>query len=398
MAAPDRTVVRFELAPATIVWLLVAVASVWLLRELWGVALLAVVALVLAGTFIPIVQWMEKRGLSRSRALAVLFVGLIVTGSIVVFLTVPPLLLQLAEMAATAPQHRDTIIAALEGRALTAPLAQIVRDADLDQLSAQIGNYLLNSSSQLLLSFGYGVTTLVLSFYFLTDGKRVQGIVYAVVPRDYHMRLARILYNLQTIVGGYMRGQVITSVAMGSFTLVALLIAGVPNALPLAVLAALADVIPFAGGILATAPIVVSALPLGVPTVGVLLVAMFSYMEFSNRILVPRVYGHVLRLSPVAVVLALLAGGALLGVVGALLALPIAAGLQMILEELRVELPGDDSDDRGARARNAKTEAIYERMSAGSTAPEAGQIAADLAHELRDADAAAAAEAKGAGT
>jgi len=72
---------------------------------------------------------------------------------------------------------------------------------------------------------------------------------------------------------------------------------------------------------------------------------------------------------------------------GALLALPIAAGLQMILEELRVELPGDDSDDRPARARNAKTEAAYERMSAGSTAPEAGQIARGLAHELRDADA-----------
>jgi hypothetical protein len=69
----------------------------------------------------------------------------------------------------------------------------------------------------------------------------------------------------------------------------------------------------------------------------------------------------------------------------------------MILEELRVEMPGDDSDDRGARARNAKTEATYERMSAGSTAPEAGQIARNLAHEIRDADAVdAARDAQGA--
>ena len=59
----------------------------------------------------------------------------------------------------------------------------------------------------------------------------------------------------------------------------------------------------------------------------------------------------------------------------------------MILEELRVEMPGDDSDDRPARARNAKTEATYERMSAGSTAPEAGQIARNLAHDIRDAAA-----------
>jgi hypothetical protein len=95
----------------------------------------------------------------------------------------------------------------------------------------------------------------------------------------------------------------------------------------------------------------------------------------------------VLRLAPTTVVLALLAGGILLGVMGALLALPIAAGLQMMLQELRVEMPGDNSDDRVADARDAKTEATYERMSAGATAPEAGRIAKNLAHDIRDADA-----------
>ena len=80
-------------------------------------------------------------------------------------------------------------------------------------------------------------------------------------------------------------------------------------------------------------------------------------------------------------------GGILLGVIGALLALPIAAGLQMMVQELRVEMPGDNSDDRLADARDAKTEATYERMSAGATAPEAGQIARNLAQENRTADA-----------
>jgi len=80
-------------------------------------------------------------------------------------------------------------------------------------------------------------------------------------------------------------------------------------------------------------------------------------------------------------------GGILLGVIGALLALPIAAGLQMMVQELRVEMPGDNSDDRLADARDAKTEATYERMSAGATAPEAGQIARNLAQKNRTADA-----------
>jgi len=100
----------------------------------------------------------------------------------------------------------------------------------------------------------------------------------------------------------------------------------------------------------------------------------------------------VLRLSPAAVVLALLAGGVLLGVIGALLALPIAAGLQMILAELRVDMPGDDSTDVVGDARDAKTDATYEVRSAGTTAPEAGRIARDLADEDRKAAVDAARE------
>jgi predicted PurR-regulated permease PerM len=233
---------------------------------------------------------------------------------------------------------------------------------------------------------GYGATTLVLSFYLLADGKRVQGVAYAIVPRDYHMRLARILQNMETIVGGYMRGQLITSAAIGVFTFLLLVVCRVPNALSLALFAAVVDVIPFIGGLMVIIPAVLSALPRGLPVAGAVLVALSVYMEFESRILVPKVYGQVLRLSSTVVILALVAGGTLMGVMGALLALPIAAGLLMMLEELRVELPGDDSVDRSERARQAKMEATYEQMSAGATAPEAGQIAKNLAQEIRDAD------------
>jgi predicted PurR-regulated permease PerM len=200
------------------------------------------------------------------------------------------------------------------------------------------------------------------------------------------MRLARILQNLETIVGGYMRGQLITSAAIGVFTFLLLVVCKVPNALSLALFAALADVIPFIGGLLASIPAVLAALTVSLPTGIVVLLALFVYQELENRIVVPRIYGRALRLAPTTVLLALLAGGVLLGMIGALLALPIAAGLQMMLEELRVDMPGDDSADRSALARDAKTEATYERMSAGATAREAGQIARNLAHDLRDAD------------
>ena len=395
--APGKTVVRFEIAPSTIGLILATGAGVWLLRELWVIGLLVVVALVFAGTFNPLVEWMQKRGLKRTPALILLFFASIVVAAVAIFFTVPPLLEQLADIVRGAPAARAQLIDLLEKRSSTAPLAHVVQNAGLPEMFARIQSWLLGYSSEAVKVLGYFATTFVLSFYLLADGKRTQGALYAVVPRDYHMRLARIIHNLETIVGGYMRGQLITSAAIALFTFLLLSICQVPHALSLALFAGLADVIPFVGGLLAAGPAVLSALPRGLPVAAVVLGSLFVYMEFENRVLVPKVYGHVLRLSPAAVVLALLAGGTLLGVMGALLALPIAAGLQMILEELRVEMPGDDSDDRPERARNAKTEATYERMSAGSTAPEAGQIATALAHDLRDADVLVAAqEARGA--
>jgi predicted PurR-regulated permease PerM len=386
---PAPTVVRFEIAPRTVGLLLATAAGVWLAGQLWVVGLLVLVALVFAGTFNPLIGWMQRRGLGRTASLLLLFSASILVASLLIFLTVPPLFEQLAAIVRSAPSGRAQLIELLGKRAFTLPLARVVERAALDDAFAGIESWLLGYSSQALKVLGYFATTFVLSFYFLSDGKRTQGALYAVVPRDYHMRLARILHNLETIVGGYMRGQLITSAAIAAFTFVLLFACGVPNALSLALFAGVADVIPFVGGFLAAGPAVLAALPRGLPVAAAVLVSLFVYMEFENRILVPRVYGHVLRLSPATVMLALLAGGTLLGVMGALLALPVAAGLQMMVQELRVELPGDDSDDRPERARNAKTEETYQRMSAGSTAPEAGRIATDLAHELRDVELAA---------
>jgi len=391
MGAPGQlsTVVRLEISARSIVRLLMTIAGVWLFLQLRSVVLLLTVALVLAGTFNPLVEWIERRGLKRTYALILLFVALLLITCLLILLTVPPLLEQLAQIIRDAPGQREQLIALLQQRAFTAPLARAVANTGVEPVFARIGSDLVSSWPRVVTALGWTVTTLFLSFYLLADGKRTQGALYAIVPRDYHMRLARIIHNLETIVGGYMRGQLITSAAMGVFTFLLLVICGVPNALSLSLFAALVDVIPFIGGLLAMAPVFLSALSRGLPVATVVLIALFVYQELENRILVPRVYGHVLRLSPATVVLALLSGGILLGVVGALLALPIAAGLQMMLAELRIAMPGDDQDDQPGLDRDAKTEATYERMSAGATPREAGEIATNLAHDIRDADDAA---------
>src|ERR1035437_2435062 len=373
------------ITPRSIALIVGTIVGMWLVYQLRTVGLVLLVALILAGTFNPLIERMEKRGIARMYALILLFLALSAIAALL-FLTIPPIIEQVTQMVHDAPALRTRLIEILNGSSVTVPLAHIAQNAGIDQAFARIKQNQMGYSSAAVMLVGYGATTLVLSFYLLADGKRVRGVAYAIVPREYHMRLARILQNMETIVGGYMRGQFITCAAIGVFTFVLLVACQVPNALSLALFAALCDVIPFIGGLIVILPAVLAALPLRLPVAGVVLVAFMVYTEFESRILVPRVYGHVLRLSPTVVILALLAGGTLMGVMGALLALPIAAGLLMILDELRVEMPGDDSVDRSKSARNARTEATYEQMSAGSAAPEAGQIATQLAQDIRDAD------------
>jgi hypothetical protein len=113
---------------------------------------------------------------------------------------------------------------------------------------------------------------------------------------------------------------------------------------------------------------------------------MVLYQEFESRILVPRVYGRVLRLPPAVVLVALLVGGTLAGILGALLALPIAAGLQMVIKELRVELPGEVRTNDGATLMDERANEVYEQLTEGATAADAGVIADDLASIVKKSE------------
>jgi hypothetical protein len=171
---------------------------------------------------------------------------------------------------------------------------------------------------------------------------------------------------------------------MAVFTFAVLTVFRVDDALALALFAGMTDIIPFIGGYVASVPVIVAVAGSGTGAVAIVFVLMFAYQEFESRILVPRVYGKVLRLPPAIVLISLLIGGTLMGIVGALLALPIAAGLQMVVRELRVELPGETPRDATTRARDEKAEHIYEQLSEGATAADAGVIADELAEKMKE--------------
>jgi predicted PurR-regulated permease PerM len=263
------------------------------------------------------------------------------------------------------------------------PFAASVRNTRAPEVLADATRSAISHSSQIIEVVGGLVSAVFFALYLLVDRDRMRGGLFAVVPRHYHVRLSRVMLGLETIVGGYMRGQVLTSLLMSIFTFAVLTVAGVPAAIALAFFAGLADVLPYVGALLATGPAVIAAFAKGPTTAVVVLCVLMAYQEFESRFIVPRVYGHVLRLPATVVMIALLAGGQLLGILGALLALPIAAGLRLIVEELRFELPGE-TENLASRARDEHGEKEYEARAEGVPAVEAAAIAIEIAHQSVD--------------
>jgi hypothetical protein len=148
----------------------------------------------------------------------------------------------------------------------------------------------------------------------------------------------------------------------------------------LAVFGSIADILPYIGIFFPLGAAVLSAAPHGAAITMVVLAAMFLYMEFESRILVPKVYGQALRLPSTVVLISLLAGGTLMGIVGALLALPFAAAVMMLIEELRVQLPGEQEQvaDEVVREMDDLGEKEYERRTEGVSAERSAAIAVEI--------------------
>lgn len=374
-------VIRVEVTAWTMISLVLVIAGVWIFIRLLPVVLVLVGALMIVGTLGPAVQWLEQRGVRRGAGIAIVFTLLFVSTALIFALTIPELLNQVRNLIGMEPALRERLADWFARSPLTASLADAMRNVQYDALIKSSAASMLTFFTLVVEGVAYGVGAIFLALYMMVDRDRLRGALFAVVPRRHHIRLSRILVNLNTIVGGYIRGQAITCALMAVFMFVLLAACGIPNALVIAVFGGLADVLPYIGIFITMAPAVAAALPFGLVIVLVVFVLMLAYEEFESRVLVPIVYGRALRLPSSVVLFSLIAGATLFGIIGALLALPLAAAILMLIDELRVELPGEteQAEDTENRKKDESGELEYARRTEGMPAEEAAAIAVEMA-------------------
>jgi predicted PurR-regulated permease PerM len=250
---------------------------------------LLVVALLVAGTLSPAVRWLEEKRVRRGFGIAIVFTVFFILALLVVIFTVPTLASQGVALLEYEPALRARLADHLAGSPLSAPLATWLRGLKAGALTGAIGAIAFDFSLRAFEVIAYGLSALFLGLYIIIDRDRLRGGLFALVPRSHHIRLSRIMMNLETIVVAYIRGQMVTCLLMALFTFGLLKVCGVENALTIATIAGLADVLPYIGALLSVGAAVLAALSRG-PVIAVfVLVLMLAYEEFESRVLVPRI-------------------------------------------------------------------------------------------------------------
>lgn len=379
--------VRCELSFKSLALVIGLVAGLWALFNLIPVLLVLVAALMAVGALEPIVAWWERHQVRRVFAICLVFgvsvlivVGLATT-------TIPTVLEQLKTLAENEPRLRETVASYLDRSHLTSALADDLRNVHYTELLKSSHMTLLSWSTRMVEFLAYAIATVFLAFYIMIDRDRWRGALFAVVPRRHHIRLSSVLINLSSIVGGYIRGQVLTCIFTTLFILVLLLVCDVPNALALAVFGGLMDLLPYIGVFLTMGPAVLAASAQGPMIALVVFASLLAYEELESRVLVPLVYGRSLRLPSSVIFFSLLVGTTLGGITGALLALPLAlplaATVLMLLNELRVKLPGETIQPEfiQQKQRDDDIEKEYERRAESMPVSQAAAVAVAISEQ-----------------
>ncbi len=326
--APETVTTRIEVPTRTIVKIVLAVTAVWLVVQLWNQLLLFFVAALLAMAAEPAVERLGRRGWSRSRAVGALLAASVAAVALFGLVVVPPLIEQGTRLADNLPGYVD------DAWGLLADHPNVQRWLQDNAGQENAGDGVLRGALSVGTGVFSGVSNLLvlaaLTVYLLLDGERVFAWLTDRLSTRQRARARRVRREVSRVVGGYVRGQLITSVLFSVFTFVTLSIAGVPEPLLLAVLAGVLDAIPLVGATLATIPPVLLALTISVPTAVVVLVLFVAYQQLENYVIGPWAYKNTLQISSLGVLVAVTIGSALLGIVGALLALPVAAAIPAV--------------------------------------------------------------------
>jgi predicted PurR-regulated permease PerM len=331
--AQDSVTIRF--GPHTVLTVIVLVTVVYLLFHIPHFWLIVLVAIVLATAIDGPVTWMLQRGIPRPLGVLAIY-ALLIAFLLTALLALAPVVAgDVHALERELPAYTDQIERALNrflpGAASGFSLVeweQTVR-TNAGALAVRLTAVGVEFGRTAISVF----VTLVVAFFLAIDPRAIGRQLTRFVAPEHRPRVARVAANIHERIGAWARGQLLIAVIFGALMGIGLRALGVPYAWSLGIVAGTLEVVPYVGGAITLVLAVLSAATVGLPHVIGVMVLYVVLVSIESHVLAPLLYGRALGLPPVVILLALLAGVELLGILGALLAIPLTIIAWAIVEE-----------------------------------------------------------------
>jgi predicted PurR-regulated permease PerM len=335
---PIHLMSPFRIGFTATIGALVAYGLAQALIQARSVLILLVVAMFIALGLNPMVEFLMRRGLKRALAIVVVFAGVLALLGLAGFAVVPVFSEQISTLVTSAPSILQDLLQNPQIRAFNDRFQLITKAQQFltsGSLVQQVFGGLLGAGKVVLGAVFSGFTLLILTLYFLATLPSIKNAIYKMAPASRRDRVRSLAEGIFQRISAYLSGMFMVVTTAGVFSFVFLLIVGLREyALALAVVVAILDFIPMVGATIAAVIVCIVAF-VHSPGAGIAAVIFYVlYQQFENYVVQPRVMKKAVDVPGAVVVIAALLGGTLLGVVGALLAVPTAAALLLLLREV----------------------------------------------------------------
>lgn len=343
---------------ATLVLVFVAF-TFWLLYRFNQVVFTVFIAIVMGTVIRPAVAWLHRRGFPRITGIILIYLLLIILLISFILLLFPLFVEQGTMLTAAVPGYYQS----LREWMVSYPNQAIVRLSEFLPTTLpglvpvqQTGDEMLASAGQALGYVGsitqaifITIVFLILAFYWTLDGVRITQSFLLLVPKGQRESLSELISAMETKVGAFIAGQGVLCLVIGCLALIAYLLIGLPNALVLALVAGLLEAVPMIGPLLGAIPAALIGLSIAPGKLIWVIVATIVIQQLENNLLVPRVMRKAVGVNPFVSLLAIFAFSSLFGIAGALMAIPMAAIIQLILDRFVFHLETMDADVSNGR-------------------------------------------------
>lgn len=314
---------KIDISHKTIFFIVAFLALLWALFLIKDVIILLFIAVIFMSALSPSVNRLVRLKVPKSLAIALVYVVIIAIVSSLISFVVTPFAEQTTNLLTNFPKYLNTIL----------PETGLI---DRTVLQQEFGNFSKNALEVSLAVFNnfLGLISIaVLTFYMLLERDKLDKLLsqFFIGKEE---RVRKITRRIEEKLGSWMRGQMVLTLIIGTASYTGLSLLGVPYALPLAILAGILEIIPVIGPIISAIPAVMIAYLISPVTAGLVALLYLVIQQLENHLIVPQVMKKAVGLNPLAVIIAVAIGGRLLGIPGALLAVPITVVAQIIMEDL----------------------------------------------------------------